>query len=41
VAARRDRALKKAAAGADLRGVSVALQMVLQLERVEYRLVAE
>jgi len=33
--------LKKAAAGADLRGVSAALQMVLQLERVEYRLVAE
>jgi hypothetical protein len=29
--------LKKAAAGADPRDVSVALQMVLQLEHVEYR----
>ena len=29
--------LKKAAAGTDPRDVSVALQMVLQLERVEYQ----
>ena len=29
--------LKKAAAGADMMQVSVAVQMVLQLERVEYR----
>jgi len=29
--------LKKAAAGADPRDVSLALQMVLQLERVEYQ----
>ena len=29
--------LKKAAAGADPRDLSVALQMVLQLENVEYR----